>query len=111
MLPPFDTNNNLLIVDQFTSKFIRKPSVGEIVILSNPFKPSATLVKRITASEGEMAEFWSHREGKNLRVYVPPGHIWIEGDNKSQSRDSRDFGPVSLRMVEGIVRYRVWPLD
>ena len=65
MLPTFDTNNNLLIVDQFTPKFIRKPKVGEIVILSNPFKPSATLVKRITASEGKMAEFWSHREGKN----------------------------------------------
>ncbi len=29
-----------------------------------------------------MAEFYSYREGKNIKVFVPPGHIWIEGDNK-----------------------------
>ena len=42
---------------------------------------------------------------------MPKGHIWVEGDNKENSKDSRDIGPVSLALVEGIVRYRVWPLS
>ena len=45
-----------------------------------------------------------------MEVIIPSGHIWIEGDNKSQSRDSRDFGPLSVCFVEGIVRYKVWPI-
>lgn len=32
---------------------------------------------------------------------VPPGHVWIEGDNAARSRDSRDFGPIPLGLVRG----------
>ena len=111
MLPTFDQRDNLLLVDSFTSKFIRSPRKGEIVITENPFKPGATFVKRVAFTENEMATFYSKRAGKNLEVFVPKGHIWIEGDNKDMSRDSRDFGPISCCLVGGIVRARVWPLD
>jgi type IV secretory pathway protease TraF len=40
---------------------------------------------------------------------IPKNHIWIEGDNKFNSKDSRLFGPISNELVLGIVRYRVWP--
>lgn len=32
---------------------------------------------------------------------VPKGHMWIEGDNASRSRDSRDFGPIPYGLVRG----------
>ena len=111
MIPTFDKSDNLLIVDCFTTRFVRKPNKGEIVIADNPFKHDATLVKRVLWVEQEMAEFWSDRNERMEKVYIPPGHVWIEGDNKDHSRDSRDFGPISLCLIDGIVRARIWPLD
>ena len=64
MLPVFDLSDNLLFVDCFTTRFIRYPRKGEIVITDNPFKPGATLVKRVINVEGEMAEFYSSRDCK-----------------------------------------------
>jgi len=32
---------------------------------------------------------------------VPPGHIWLEGDNLIVSRDSREYGPLPLALVRG----------
>ena len=83
MLPVFEVNDNLLMVDCFTTRFIRNPRIGEIVITDNPFKPGATLVKRVIKCEGEMVEFYSYRDAKRQKVIVPPGHIWVEGDNKN----------------------------
>ena len=67
------------------------------------------MVKRVKYTENEKASFFSIRDNKNLEVFVPPGHVWIEGDNPDQSRDSRDFGPVSHCLIEGIVRAKIWP--
>ena len=111
MMPTFDTRNNLLLVDVFTTQFVRIPRKGEIIITENPFKPGTTLVKRVINTEGEMAEFYCSRTKMNQKVEIPQGHIWIEGDNKKASRDSRDFGPLSLCLVDGIVRARIWPFD
>ncbi len=82
MLPTIDIKDNLLLLDCFTPRFIRNPRKGEIVVAINPYKSGATLVKRVINTEGEMAEFFSPREGKNVKVQIPKGHIWIEGDNK-----------------------------
>ena len=84
MLPTLDTKNNLVLVDAFTKKFIRKNGEvhkGEIIVASNPYKEGATLVKRVKYVAGEMATFYSIRDGKNQQVYIPAGHVWIEGDN------------------------------
>ena len=42
---------------------------------------------------------------------VPWYSIWVEGDNTSNSRDSRyeDHGPVSKKLLVGVAEYRVWP--
>jgi hypothetical protein len=41
---------------------------------------------------------------------VPPGHLWIEGDNSNNSLDSRSYGSVPASLVIGKVVCRLWPL-
>ena len=81
------------------------------MLAENPFKPGHTIVKRVLHLEGEYAEFLDPRTQQFIKVIIPENHIWIEGDNKSNSRDSRDFGPLSLNLVDGIVRGRLWPIE
>ena len=109
MQPTIDSSNNLVFLDCFTTQFLRAPKRGEIVLAENSFKEGNTIVKRVLFLEGEEAEVFDARSQRHYKVIIPQNHIWIEGDNKSNSRDSRDFGPISLNLVNGIVRARVWP--
>jgi len=43
-------------------------------------------------------------------VIVPPGTLWVMGDNRGGSADSRIFGPVPQSTVVGRAFTRVWPL-
>lgn len=36
-------------------------------------------------------------------LQVPPGHVWLQGDNLVLSRDSREYGPVPLALMKGRV--------
>ena len=41
---------------------------------------------------------------------VPAGKIWVMGDNRSTSRDSRVLGAVDIDSVHGRAFVRIWPL-
>jgi inner membrane protease subunit 1 len=42
-------------------------------------------------------------------VRVPPGSVWLQGDNAMNSTDSRDYGAVPEQMILGRALVRVWP--
>jgi signal peptidase I len=43
-------------------------------------------------------------------VHVPKGRLWVMGDNRTNSSDSRVFGTIPIRTVVGRTVFKVWPL-
>ncbi|XP_065659660.1 mitochondrial inner membrane protease subunit 2 [Hydra vulgaris] len=79
---------------------------GEIVAIASPYHRNVSYIKRIIALEGDIV--WTPRYKKS-HVFIPKGHCWVEGDNKSASLDSNSFGPVSIGLIKAKATYIIWP--
>jgi signal peptidase I len=42
---------------------------------------------------------------------IPAGHVWVMGDNRNRSSDSRVFGPIKESKIVGRAILRIWPLN
>ncbi len=101
------------------------PAPGAVVVARVPGEPEA-LVKRVAAVGGQVLEIRDGRlvvDGRRVRepyvvharvdgtwfgpVDVPAGEVFLLGDNRSDSRDSRDFGTVQVGQVLGRVTGRL----
>ena len=108
------------------SYHITTPQRGDVVIVRRP-EPEKSLIKRVVALPGEVVEV---REGhvwidgvaiaEPWVTYfggpdygparVPADHVFVLGDNRPNSRDSREIGPVALDSVRGHAVFVYWPL-
>lgn len=51
------------------------------------------------------------QEQEYADVIVPENTIYVMGDNREQSKDSRSFGCIPYSRVNGYVLCRIWPLN
>lgn len=111
-----------------TNKILYWPveQIGETVHLTHQ-TGSLPFVKRVIATEGETLELkqgllyingkrvnepYIVRDYSNYGPYkVPQGMLFVMGDNRPNSRDSRAFGPVPVRAVIGRVFLKWWPMS
>ncbi len=118
-----------------------EPQPGDIIIFDYPLNPSKTFIKRIVAGPGQTVEIvnktlaidgkvaapsypvkhtdhliqsaeYSNRDNFGPFV-IPAGHYFLMGDNRDNSRDSREWGFLERRYIKGkaFLCYFSWAPD
>jgi len=82
---------------------------GNLVTAVSPLDPSHQVLKRVIGLPGDTVCVDPSGERGRVAEWckVPPGHVWLAGDNTSNSTDSRDYGPVPIAMIRGRVLAKV----
>ena len=138
MFPNFN-NRDFILSEKVTYRF-REPRRGDVVIFkAPPTEVCAAIeceyIKRIVGLPGETVELrgsYVYINGQRLgEDYLPlntrtqegsflsegkptiiPDHYYLFlGDNRSGSRDGRDFGLISKEAIVGRAWIRYWPLE
>lgn len=127
MIPSLHIDDRLLInklADDFSG-----PERGDIVLVEDPAGGETPLIKRVVGLPNETVEFRDgvlFVDGERLEepytaesriktyfrpILVPQRSYFLMGDNRSNSLDSRVFGPVPEDDIIGEAFFRFWPLD
>jgi len=105
----------------------RVPKRGDVVVFDRPGQ--GTFIKRIIAVPGDEIGIGRGRVWLNgswleepylkeqpvtelpMATRVRDGHLFVLGDNRNKSEDSRDYGPIPVENVMGKVTKIMWPLS
>ena len=130
---PTLTHNDTL----FTSRLMYTPKVGDIIIFRPPASPKTPYVKRVIATEGQTVDIDpltgtvtvdgkaydepyiaepiqpSRMGDMEYPFTVPEGTVFVLGDNRNNSHDSRDsdVGAVPVKNIIGKAQFRLLPLS
>ncbi|XP_057841426.2 mitochondrial ATP-independent inner membrane protease subunit 1a [Cryptomeria japonica] len=111
MLPTFNISGDVVLTEKISHRF-GKIKHGDIILLRSPENPRKVVAKRITGMEGDCVDSNKTEHGKqNQQIVVPKGHVWVEGDNPSVSKDSRNYGAAPCALIEGKLFFRIWPIE
>ena len=124
--------NDRVLVSKLDYRF-GTPQRGDIIVFNPPTDATIPYVKRVVALGGEtidlrngsvfvngkLVDFSGLAHGETqpqapritYPFTVPPGEIFVLGDNRLFSSDSRTFGPVPDANIIGKVILRFWPPD
>lgn len=130
-------NDDHILIDKISYRF-HAPQVGDIVVFNRPPQvklPDPVLVKRVIGLPGDhlvLRRGLVYIDGKRLREpylnkkcgprptrptngrshwTIPRGDVFVMGDNRCDSYDSRDFGPIPESSIIGRAFAIVWPLN
>jgi len=107
-----------------------EPDDGHPCAKATPTKSKSNFIKRVVGVPGDRLKVIAGRvyiDGKlqkepfirpdsgcpicNLpkAIIIPPGHFFMMGDNRGQSADSREWGPVPKKWIIGHAFFTYWP--
>lgn len=129
MIPTIEIGDRV-IANKFVYRF-EEPEPGDIVVLDDPTGSVPTLIKRVIAVGGQTVDLVdgqvtidgapvdepythglpSEPQTVSLPYTVPEGSVWLMGDYRTNSQDSRYFGAVPLDKIRGEAIFRFWPID
>ena len=127
-----------MVFSEKVSYYFRGPQRGDIVTFDDPAGANRTLIKRVIAVGGQTVDlvngkvvvdgvsldepYTSGKESHPLSrtapgvtieypYKVPEGSIWVMGDNRTSSQDSRYFGAIPVSSVTGRAALVYWPFQ
>ena len=81
-----------------------EPRSGDVVVFRDPGQPSIVLIKEVVGEPGQNVHIDSQHEGVQKAWYLLEGQYFVTGRNHANSRDSRQFGPITSHLLIG----KVW---
>ena len=128
MVPTLEVGDRFL-ANKFVYRFW-EPERGDIVVFRSVDGGEEDLVKRIVALAGDevavengvlsvngevQQELFVNQGVPDRGAYgptrIPEGEVFVMGDNRANSRDSRFFGSVPVENIEGEAFASFWPLS
>ncbi|MEN6370740.1 MAG: signal peptidase I [Armatimonadota bacterium] len=125
MEPNLRTGERIL-GNKFIYRF-KTPARGDIIVFSYPRDPRRAFIKRIVGLPGETIEIHRGQVFIDQRPLVEPylirtphgdfgpekigkGNLFVMGDYRDNSRDSRDWGELPIKNIRAKAWLRYWPL-
>jgi signal peptidase I len=128
MVPTLKYGDRVL-VNKFIYRFT-EPERGDVIVFKSVEGDDEDLIKRVVGVPGDeiavrdgklfvngepQKEPYVNKKYPDRSFYapttVPKDHVFAMGDNRANSQDSRIFGPVPEKNIEGEAFLRFWPPD